>query len=112
MDRRHRRFVFRHGFGKGAIAGTACGVAAGGLAAALDASGVNMLRFDFRDFTRKNCAMTVYIDQADSTGAERMYNMHAGDTQQLSKMPEEMQSRFRTKYHLPETAGNYVRGVR
>ncbi len=79
--------------------------------AALGALGVNMLRFDFSDFTRKNYAVTVYIDEADSTGTERMNTAHAGGTrQQLSKMPAEVQSRFRMKYHLPETAEDFVRG--
>lgn len=79
--------------------------------AALNALGVDMLRFDFSDFTRENYAMTVYIDQKDSTGTERLYTMRAGGTrQQLTRMPEDVQLRFRKEYHLPETTTEYVRG--
>ena len=79
--------------------------------AALGALGVNMLRFDFSDFTRKNYAVTVYIDEADSTGTERMHDAHAGGTRlQLTKLPEEVGARFRKSLHLPETAEDFARG--
>ncbi len=79
--------------------------------AALGALGVNMLRFDFSDFTRENYDVIVYLDQTDSTGTERLYTMRAGGTrQQLTQMPEQTRFQLRKKYHLPETAEEYVRG--
>ena len=57
--------------------------------AALGALGVDVLRFDFSDFTRENYDVAVYLDEADSTGTERLYTVHAGGTrQQLTRMPE------------------------
>lgn len=35
--------------------------------AALGALGVDVLRFDFSDFTRENYDVAVYLDEADST---------------------------------------------
>ena len=46
--------------------------------AALGALGVDVLRFDFSDFTRENYDVAVYLDEADSTGTERLYTVHAG----------------------------------
>ena len=76
--------------------------------AALGALGVDVLRFDFSDFTRENY---VYLDEADSTGTERLYTVRAGGTrQQLTRMPEEVRRGFRKELHLPETTTEYVRG--
>lgn len=59
--------------------------------AALGALGVDVLRFDFSDFTRENYDVAVYLDEADSTGTERLYTVRAGGTrQQLTRMPEEV----------------------
>ena len=61
--------------------------------AALGALGVDMLRFDFSDFTRENYDVAVYLDEADSTGTERLYTVRAGGTrQQLTRMPEEVRN--------------------
>ena len=46
--------------------------------AALGALGVDVLRFDFSDFTRENYDVAVYLDEADSTGTERLYTVRAG----------------------------------
>ena len=79
--------------------------------AALGALGVDVLRFDFSDFTRENYDVAVYLDEADSTGTERLYTVHAGGTrQQLTRMSEEVRMGFRTELHLPETTTEYVRG--
>ena len=68
--------------------------------AALGALGVDVLRFDFSD-----------LDEADSTGTERLYTVRAGGTrQQLTRMPEEVRRGFRKELHLPETTTEYVRG--
>lgn len=57
--------------------------------AALGALGVDVLRFDFSDFTRENYDVAVYLDEADSTGTERLYTVRAGGTrQQLTRMPK------------------------
>ena len=70
-----------------------------------------MLRFDFSDFTRENYDVAVYLDEADSTGTERLYTVRAGGTrQQLTRMPEEVRRGFRKELHLPETTTEYVRG--
>lgn len=59
--------------------------------AALGALGVDVLRFDFSDFTRENYDVAVYLDEADSTGTERLYTVRAGGTrQQLTRMSEEV----------------------
>ena len=72
--------------------------------AALGALGVDVLRFDFSDFTRENYDVAVYLDEADSTGTERLYTVRAGGTrQQLTRMPEEVRMGFRKELHLPET---------
>ena len=72
--------------------------------AALGALGVDVLRFDFSDFTRENYDVAVYLDEADSTGTERLYTVHAGGTrQQLTRMSEEVRMGFRKELHLPET---------
>ena len=79
--------------------------------AALGALGVDVLRFDFSDFTRENYDVAVYLDEADSTGTERLYTVHAGGTrQQLTRMSEEVRMGFRKELHLPETTTEYVRG--
>ena len=79
--------------------------------AALGALGVDVLRFDFSDFTRENYDVAVYLDEADSTGTERLYTVRAGGTrQQLTRMPEEVRRGFRKELHLPETTTEYVRG--
>ena len=79
--------------------------------AALGALGVDMLRFDFSDFTRENYDVAVYLDEADSTGTERLYTVRAGGTrQQLTRMPEEVRRGFGKELHLPETTTEYVRG--
>jgi len=65
--------------------------------AALGALGVDVLRFDFSDFTRENYDVAVYLDEADSTGTERLYTVHAGGTrQQLTRMSEEVRGRSLT----------------
>ena len=72
--------------------------------AALGALGVDVLRFDFSDFTRENYDVAVYLDEADSTGTERLYTVRAGGTrQQLTRMSEEVRRGFRKELHLPET---------
>ena len=79
--------------------------------AALGALGVDVLRFDFSDFTRENYDVAVYLDEADSTGTERLYTVRAGGTrQQLTRMPEEVRRGFRKELHLPETTTEYMRG--
>lgn len=79
--------------------------------AALGALGVDVLRFDFSDFTRENYDVAVYLDEADSTGTERLYTVRAGGTrQQLTRMSEEVRRGFRKELHLPETTTEYVRG--
>ena len=78
--------------------------------AALGALGVDVLRFDFSDFTRENYDVAVYLDEADSTGTERLYTVRAGGTrQQLTRMPEEVRRGFRKELHLPETTTEYER---